>query len=153
MQADDDRRAGEAMRRLRALFEKGQVRQQPVDVNEMVRDTLMLMQDDLDNQRIRAHTELGANLPMVSGDQTQLQQVLLNLLSNACDAMADACPHASLLAAQLATPATRLLYSHVNSLESDCDNYNDRKLGPADVSLPRLAHLAPVQCVAASPAV
>jgi len=90
--ADDDRRAGEVMRRLRILFDNPDMRQRPVDINETVRDTLVLAHDDLEKQKVRVETELGPNLPLVSGNQVQLQQVLLNLLSNACDAMANLSP-------------------------------------------------------------
>jgi len=83
----DDRRAGEVIRRLRVLFQKGEVQQHPLDVNEMVQDTLKLVQGDLVIQNVVAQTELATNLPMVNGDQVQLQQVLLNLMANGCDAM------------------------------------------------------------------
>jgi len=83
----DDRRAGEVIRRLRVLFQKGEVQQHPLDVNEMVQDTLKLVQGDLVIQNVVAETELATNLPMVNGDQVQLQQVLLNLMANGCDAM------------------------------------------------------------------
>jgi PAS domain S-box-containing protein len=80
-------RAGEVIRRLRLLLKKGEVQQQPLDLNDVVQEVLKLMRSDLVNQNVVAHTELTADLPSVKGDRVQLQQVLLNLVMNACDAM------------------------------------------------------------------
>lgn len=84
---DQDKRAGEVIHRLRLLFKKGEVEQQPLDVNNAVREVLKLIRGDLLNQRVTTLTKLGAALPTVKGDRVQLQQVLLNLVVNACDAM------------------------------------------------------------------
>jgi PAS domain S-box-containing protein len=84
---DQDKRAGEVIRRLRLLLRKGEVQQQPLDVNNVVSEVLKLIRSDLVNQGITAHTELGRDLPPVYADRVQLQQVLLNLMINACDAM------------------------------------------------------------------
>jgi PAS domain S-box-containing protein len=84
---EQDNRAGEVIRRLRLLLKKGQVEQQPLDVNDAVREVLKLIRSDLVNQGVTTHTELAPALPAVNGDRVQLQQVLLNLLMNACDAM------------------------------------------------------------------
>jgi len=84
---DQDIRAGEIIHRLRLLLKKGEVQQQPVDVNDAVREVLKLIHSDLVNQGVTTRTELAPALPTVNGDRVQLQQVLLNLLMNACDAM------------------------------------------------------------------
>jgi PAS domain S-box-containing protein len=84
---EQDNRAGEVIRRLRLLFKKGEVQQQPLDLNDVVLEVLKLIRSDLVNQNVVAHTELAADLPPVKGDRVQLQQVLLNLVMNACDAM------------------------------------------------------------------
>ncbi|MCM3900763.1 MAG: ATP-binding protein [Pyrinomonadaceae bacterium] len=84
---DQDNRAGEIIHRLRLLLKKGEVQQQPVDVNDAVREVLRLIHGDLVNQGVTTHTELAPVLPTVNGDRVQLQQVLLNLLMNASDAM------------------------------------------------------------------
>src|SRR4029453_4315603 len=60
-----------------------------VDLNEVVRDVLKLMRNDLINQNVIVDTDLAQNLPAVTGDRVELQQVLLNLVLNACEAMAD----------------------------------------------------------------
>jgi PAS domain S-box-containing protein len=84
---DEDKRAGEVIYRLRMLFKKGEVEHQSLDVNELVTDVLKFLNSDLVNHMVAARTELAANLPRVRGDRVQLQQVLINLIVNACDAM------------------------------------------------------------------
>ena len=84
----EDKRAGEVIRRLRLLLKKGEVQHQPFDLNEVVREVLKLVRSDLVNQGVAVHTELAPALPEVNADRVQLQQVLLNLVMNASDAMA-----------------------------------------------------------------
>jgi two-component system, LuxR family, sensor kinase FixL len=86
----EDKRAGEVIRRLRLLLKKGEVQLQPIRVNEVVLEVLKLVRSDLVNQGVTARTELAPDLPALHGDRVQLQQVLLNLVMNACDAMASA---------------------------------------------------------------
>jgi C4-dicarboxylate-specific signal transduction histidine kinase len=85
---DADRHAGEVIRSLRLLLKKGEVQRQPLDANEVVQEVLNLVRSDLLNHQVAAETELAPDLPTVRGDRVQLQQVLLNLVMNACDAMA-----------------------------------------------------------------
>ena len=87
----EDQRAGEVIHRLRLLLKKGEPQEQynDVDLNEAVRDVLKLMRNDLINQNVTVDTDLAQSLPAVTGDRVQLQQVLLNLVLNACEAMAD----------------------------------------------------------------
>jgi PAS domain S-box-containing protein len=82
-----DIRAGEVIHRLRLLLKKGEVQQQPLDVNNTVQEVLKLIDGDLVNQGVTMHTKLAPALPTVKGDRVQLQQVLLNLVMNASDAM------------------------------------------------------------------
>ena len=82
-----DIRAGEVIHRLRLLLKKGEVQQQPLDVNNTVQEVLKLIDGDLVNQGVTMHTKLAPALPTVNGDRVQLQQVLLNLVMNASDAM------------------------------------------------------------------
>jgi C4-dicarboxylate-specific signal transduction histidine kinase len=84
----EDKRAGEVIRRLRLWLNKGEVRQDLVRINNVVQDVLKLIRSDLIDQHVAVDTELGRHLPSVRGDPVQLQQVLLNLVVNACDAMA-----------------------------------------------------------------
>ena len=84
----EDRRAGEVIRRLRLLLTKGEVQRQALDLNEIVREVLKLVRVDLVSRGVAVHTELAPTLPTVLADRIQLQQVLLNLVINGCDAMA-----------------------------------------------------------------
>lgn len=85
----EDKRAGEVIRGLRMLLKKGEVQQRALRINKVVQDGVKLMRSDLINQKTTADTQLARDLPSVTGDPVQLQQVLLNLIVNACDAMAD----------------------------------------------------------------
>ncbi len=87
----EDQRAGEVIHRLRRLLRKGepQKHSDDIDLNEVIRDVLRLTRSDLINQNVTVDTDLAQNLPPVPGDRIQLQQVLLNLVLNACEAMAD----------------------------------------------------------------
>jgi C4-dicarboxylate-specific signal transduction histidine kinase len=89
---DNDKRAGDVIRRLRTLLKKEDAEYRPLDLNEVVVDVLRLTRSDLLNRNVSVATRLAPNLPPVLGDRVQLQQVLLNLVMNACDAM-DALPH------------------------------------------------------------
>jgi two-component system, LuxR family, sensor kinase FixL len=87
----EDRRASDAIRRLRLWLTKREVQQHSLRINKVVRDVLKLIRNDLVNQKVEVETKLASNLPAVIGDPVQLQQILLNLVVNACDAMAS-CP-------------------------------------------------------------
>ncbi|MES2260428.1 MAG: ATP-binding protein [Pseudomonadota bacterium] len=85
---DEDKRAGEIIRRLRRLFDKNETPRQRVEINALVLGVLQLLRNDLINHGVTLATELTAISCTVSADSVQLQQVLINLLMNACDAMA-----------------------------------------------------------------
>ena len=87
----EDQRAGEVIHRLRGLLKKGepQTHCDDVDLNEVIGDVLKLMRSDLINQNVTVDTNLAQNLPTVAGDRVQLQQVLLNLMLNACEALSN----------------------------------------------------------------
>jgi PAS domain S-box-containing protein len=93
----DDRRAGEVIGRLRALLKKGEARISEIDVNELVLDVRALLHSDLIRRRVSADTELEPSLPPVFGERVQLQQVLINLVGNACDAMVGTGAHQRLI--------------------------------------------------------
>src|SRR5262249_47750518 len=84
---DDDRRAGEGIRRLRAMFKRGESNRQLLDLNELAGEVLGFAHSDLLNRPVQGTTPLSAGLPKGHGDNIQLQQVLLNLIVNACEAM------------------------------------------------------------------
>src|SRR5262249_11749292 len=85
----EDKHAAEVIHRLRLWLKKGEVQQHPVRINKVVQDVLKLTRSDLINQQVTVDTELARNVPTVTGDPVQLQQVLVNLIVNACEAMAD----------------------------------------------------------------
>jgi signal transduction histidine kinase len=85
---EDDNRAGQVIQRLRGLLKKDQGRWEAVDVNDIVRSTRNLVRSELVTRRIDAGLELHAPLDPVRGDPVQLQQVVLNLVVNAMDALA-----------------------------------------------------------------
>ncbi len=84
----EDNRAGEVVRRLRNLLKKGETRAERVDLNELVNQTITLLRSEMIGRRIVVETDLADDLPAMTGDPVQLQQVLLNLVMNAMDAMA-----------------------------------------------------------------
>jgi signal transduction histidine kinase len=83
-----DQRAGEVIRRLRALFKRGETQLERLDPNELVREALSLARGDLTTRGIEPVTKLARGLPAIHGDRVQLQQVMLNLVLNAAEAMA-----------------------------------------------------------------
>jgi len=88
----EDRRAAEIIRRLGALFKHGEMHFAPLSVNELVTETLDLVRTELTRRHVSTATELAPWLPLVEGGRVQLQQVLLNLILNAADAMNDVAP-------------------------------------------------------------
>jgi PAS domain S-box-containing protein len=85
----DDLRASEVIRRLRALLRKDEMEMRPVDVNDLASDVLLLIRPEARRRHVTIQTQFAANLPLVRGDKVHLQQVLLNLLLNGMEAMAD----------------------------------------------------------------
>jgi C4-dicarboxylate-specific signal transduction histidine kinase len=88
----EDNRAGEVIHRLRGLLKKSEAKLEPVDVNAVINSTLEILHNEFITRRTRVTSMLGRDLPLVSADIVQLQQVLLNLLLNAMDAMNDVAP-------------------------------------------------------------
>ena len=83
----NDKRAGAVIHRLRELLKKSNTVLQPLDLNEVAREVLDLTHSDLLLRRMPITTTLAPAIPAVLGDRIQLQQVILNLVMNACDAM------------------------------------------------------------------
>ena len=83
----DGNRASEVITRLRALFNKQEAATESVDLNEATREVVTLSLSELRKSRVIPRLELADGLPPVTGDRVQLQQVILNLLRNALDAM------------------------------------------------------------------
>jgi PAS domain S-box-containing protein len=83
----DANRASDVITRLRALFSKKETIAEQVDLNDATREVIALSLSELQRDRVILRSELAEDLPFVTGDRVQLQQVILNLLRNGSDAM------------------------------------------------------------------
>ena len=83
----DGNRAGNVISRMRALFKKARTAKERLDINEAIEEVIMLTQSEVRRNRVTLRMELAADLPPVAGDRVQLQQVVVNLLLNAIEAM------------------------------------------------------------------
>ena len=84
---DNDRRASEVIGRMRGFLRKETYAHAPVAVNEIVSDCVRMMRSELHDQRVTLELDLAEDVPACMGDRVQLQQVLVNLIMNGCDAM------------------------------------------------------------------
>jgi C4-dicarboxylate-specific signal transduction histidine kinase len=85
----DGKRASEIVKRVRQLFKKDTLQREPVDLNEIIREMMILLRSETSQFAVLVRVELAADLPEVMGDRVQLQQVLMNLMTNSIDAMRD----------------------------------------------------------------
>jgi PAS domain S-box-containing protein len=85
----DARRAADIIDRVRALYHKGHPQLEIVDINEVVREMLNMLQNEANRHSVTMHTDLAEGLPTVTADRVQLQQVLMNLMLNGMEAMKD----------------------------------------------------------------
>jgi predicted ATPase/signal transduction histidine kinase len=85
----DANRASDVINRLRALFSKKDTVSELVDLNGAARELVALLLSDFQSNRVTLRSEYADDLPLITGDRVQLQQVILNLLRNAADAMTD----------------------------------------------------------------
>jgi len=83
----DDKRAAEVIRRLRAMLKRDEATREAFDLNEVVREVVDLVHSEFVLRQVSCETAPAASLPRVIGDRVQVQQVLLNLLMNALDAV------------------------------------------------------------------
>jgi PAS domain S-box-containing protein len=89
----DGRRAADVITRLRALFSKKEAVIELVDLNEATREVIALSLSELERNNVITRTELADELPLITGDRVQLQQVIINLLRNGSDAMSSVDGH------------------------------------------------------------
>ncbi len=85
----DATRAAEIIARVRLVFKKGVAQRELVDVNELIREMIILLRNEISRHSISVRTELAETLPQVMGDRVQFQQVMMNLIMNSIDAMKD----------------------------------------------------------------
>src|SRR5258708_23230444 len=84
-----EKRAGEVVGRIRALIKKVPARKDAVAINDAILEVIALTRTEAANNSVSVRTQLAEGLPRVQGDRVQLQQVLLNLIINAIEAMRD----------------------------------------------------------------
>jgi PAS domain S-box-containing protein len=87
---NDATRAAEVIDRVRSLYRRDTSDRELLDVNEIIREMIILLHDNADRNSISIHTELDSGLPLITADRVQLQQVLMNLILNGIEAMKDA---------------------------------------------------------------
>jgi signal transduction histidine kinase len=83
----DGHRASDVINSVRAMVKQNSEERRPQDINALITEVLAFLRNELDRRRVRVRTSLTENLPLVSIDRVQLQQVILNLILNAIDAM------------------------------------------------------------------
>jgi signal transduction histidine kinase len=80
--------ANEVLTNVRMLFRDAEHKQQPIDMNNLVLGALQILDEELNDHDVKTVVELTSKLPLVQGNEIQLQEVILNLMHNAIDAMA-----------------------------------------------------------------
>ena len=85
--AKNTSRAADIIARIRRLFKKGAPQREPVDVNEVIREMIVLLHNEADRHSVSIRSELDADLPRLMVDRVQLQQVIMNLMVNGIEAM------------------------------------------------------------------
>ena len=83
----DVTRAAEIIERVRLLYRRGTAKQEPVDLNDIIREMTILLNDTAHRNSVSIRTELDVSLPTAKADRVQLQQILMNLMSNGIEAM------------------------------------------------------------------
>ena len=124
----DNSRAGEVIRRIRALIKKEQILFAPLDLVNVVGDVRLLLHSDAILHKVRVSLEVDPELPRVRGDKVQLQQVVLNLLLNAFDAMKD-CP---------AHERQVLVHGESDGMRSVTVTVSDRGIGLSEEQLDKI---------------
>jgi PAS domain S-box-containing protein len=113
---EDGNRASEVIRRVRALARKTDIEKVPLDVNDVVREAIALVQRELISHRVSLRTEFAPALPMILGDRVQLQQVMINLVMNSIEAMQSVTHRPRVLAIRSGQDETRQAFVSV----TDC---------------------------------
>jgi PAS domain S-box-containing protein len=88
--ARDGKRAGDVISRMRSLFKKASTAKERLDLNGVIEEAVILAQSEVQRNRVSLQTQLASDLPVVTGDRIQLEQVILNLLINSVEAMSAA---------------------------------------------------------------
>jgi C4-dicarboxylate-specific signal transduction histidine kinase len=83
----DGKRAADVIDRIRDLVKKAPAREDDVEINEVISEVIGLTRSEMSKNSVLVHTQLAKGLPLIQGDRVQLQQVILNLIVNAIEAM------------------------------------------------------------------
>jgi C4-dicarboxylate-specific signal transduction histidine kinase len=138
---EEDSRAGEVIHRMRGFLKKSEANFEPVDLSEIIHSTLRLVHNELITRRVRVKSSLQPQLPLVLGDPVQVQQVMLNLILNAFDAMNEVTPSRRIvsvaakvsgedeIAVEIADTGAGLLQSHQDRLFQPFFTTKERGLG------------------------
>jgi len=124
---DDAQRASEIITRIRALVKKAPPQKDWLDINQIIREVIALAQSELQRNRITLETQLSDNVPPILADRIQLQQVMLNLMMNAIEAMT-----------QVTTPRELLISSEADDSKGVVVVVRDSGAGLDSKSLERL---------------
>jgi PAS domain S-box-containing protein len=124
----DTNRASEVIKRLRSLFSRNVPRSEPVDLGDAAREVLALSSSELQRQGVLVRTAFEESLPSVRGDRVQLQQVILNLVLNAADAMSGIADRARVLTVSSAREARTHIRCSVSDTGVGLDRENLEKL-------------------------
>jgi C4-dicarboxylate-specific signal transduction histidine kinase len=111
----EDHRASQVIRRLGDLYRRNDTVMEPLDLNELVIETLALVRNELNARHVTSVTELASAPTGIKGGRVQLQQVLLNLVLNAADAMSEAAPHQRTLSIRTGATAAGVSMSVVDN--------------------------------------
>jgi PAS domain S-box-containing protein len=111
----DVTRASEIISRIRVLFKKGEPERGSVDVNEVIAEMISLLRGEARRHAISIHTELAPELPKVSADRVQVQQVLMNLMLNGIEAISEGKVAGHLTIKSQQNPQNQVLISVIDS--------------------------------------
>jgi len=103
----DGTRASDVIARIRAVLKKSEMAAQRLDLNEIIREIVALTQGEVERRGASIETHLAADLPPVTGDRVRLQQVLLNLVINALDAMKDVADRPRIIEVRTEAPESK----------------------------------------------
>ena len=111
----DATRAAEIIKRIRILFKKSAPQREPVDLNEVIREMIVLLRHEAESHSVLIRSDLAADLPVVSADRVQLQQVLMNLMLNGIEAIRSTTAAGELTIRSRQTDNSHLLISVIDT--------------------------------------
>jgi C4-dicarboxylate-specific signal transduction histidine kinase len=126
--AQEGTRASEVIRRIRSMFTNAAVERTKVEMNELIREVVVLIQAEANKNRVAIRTELAADLPPATGDRIQLQQVIMNLTLNGIEAMSSVDDRPRLLVIQSESKASNEIVVAVSDSGVGIDPRDQKRL-------------------------